>query len=384
MDSLVDQYLKSSLFSKTDNIIYEEIGDGNINHVYRAISIETNQSIILKMANVESRISSQIRLSVSRGKREAEYFKYYRNVLPNNLPEIYDYNEDLHLIVMQDLSNSYEVLRKALMNQKQFLHLGNQLADYLSRTAIYSSRSNLNSNHKNKLQSMFYNPELCSLTERLVFSDPFILNTEFTPSKNITAIKKTIASDNYLLNIVEKMKKKFINEKQALIHGDFHLGSIFVNENNIIVFDPEFCFLGPIGFDLGNVFAHLLMEIYYCRFINNDSKEYINWLKSVLKDLFTSFEKEYSYALISPQPTLNNIRSCNSFVSSILSDSAGFAGIECLRRTVGIARIPEYDNLSDSNRCEMECMVSATSINLMKNMNSFQSSKDFIQFINQV
>ena len=44
---------------------------------------------------------------------------------------------------------------------------------------------------------------------------------------------------------------------KSLIHGDLHTGSIFINEESTKVFDPEFCFYGPMGYVKGNCFFRL-------------------------------------------------------------------------------------------------------------------------------
>ena len=51
-----------------------------------------------------------------------------------------------------------------------------------------------------------------------------------------------------------------MNAPQALIHGDLHFGSVFAKPDGVVVFDPEFCFFGPVGYDLGNLIAHFLLE----------------------------------------------------------------------------------------------------------------------------
>ena len=56
--------------------------------------------------------------------------------------------------------------------------------------------------------------------------------------------------------------QKFLNEAQALIHGDLHSGSVMVSEHDTRVIDPEFAFYGPIGFDLGAFFGNLLLSWY--------------------------------------------------------------------------------------------------------------------------
>ena len=58
---------------------------------------------------------------------------------------------------------------------------------------------------------------------------------------------------------VSRLKLKFLNAPEALIHGDLHTGSIMVTEDSTVVIDPEFAFYGPMGFDIGAVIANLLM-----------------------------------------------------------------------------------------------------------------------------
>ena len=57
---------------------------------------------------------------------------------------------------------------------------------------------------------------------------------------------------------IAKIKFDFMNNAQALLHGDLHTGSIFVREDSTRMFDPEFAFFGPIGYDVGNVIANLI------------------------------------------------------------------------------------------------------------------------------
>lgn len=52
----------------------------------------------------------------------------------------------------------------------------------------------------------------------------------------------------------------FMTRAQSLIHGDLHTGSIFINEESTKVFDPEFCFYGPMGYDIGNVIANMILH----------------------------------------------------------------------------------------------------------------------------
>src|SRR5690606_32450588 len=113
---------------------------------------------------------------------------------------------------------------------------------------------------KKALNVRFSNPELCKLTENVVFTDPYqdLPHNRYNPL--IKAEASALWVDAELKLEVAKLKEKFLTHAQALIHGDFHTGSIFVTEEDTKVIDPEFAFYGPMGFDIGALYANLLLN----------------------------------------------------------------------------------------------------------------------------
>lgn len=67
----VIQYMleKTDIFSEQDELEAYEIGDGNINYVFRVLNKSNGKSVIVKQANNVSRISDSLVLSRSRGKK---------------------------------------------------------------------------------------------------------------------------------------------------------------------------------------------------------------------------------------------------------------------------------------------------------------------------
>lgn len=59
-----------------------------------------------------------------------------------------------------------------------------------------------------------------------------------------------------------RYKYKFMTEAQALLHGDLHSGSIMVTDTDTKVIDPEFGFMGPMAFDIGNYIGNLLLAYF--------------------------------------------------------------------------------------------------------------------------
>src|SRR5205807_2248110 len=70
-----------------------------------------------------------------------------------------------------------------------------------------------------------------------------------------------LRADRALVREIGLAKIAFIDNAQSLIHGDLHTGSVFVRPEgrSVRAFDPEFGAYGPTGFDLGAVWANLVL-----------------------------------------------------------------------------------------------------------------------------
>lgn len=82
------------------------------------------------------------------------------------------------------------------------------------------------------------------------------------------------------------LRNNFMNNTQALVHGDLHTGSIFINQAGLKVIDPEFAFYGPMGYDIGNVLAHLLFPLVLdqTREVSND--DFQTWLLTSIEEIY--------------------------------------------------------------------------------------------------
>lgn len=65
-----------------------------------------------------------------------------------------------------------------------------------------------------------------------------------------------------MIRAAMRYKYKFMTEAQALLHGDLHSGSIMVTDTDTKVIDPEFGFMGPMAFDIGNYIGNLLLAYF--------------------------------------------------------------------------------------------------------------------------
>ena len=169
---------------------------------------------------------------------------------------------------------------------------------------------------------------------------------------------------------------------QALIHGDLHTGSIFIKEDALKVFDPEFGILGPCGYDIGNVIANLIFA--YVNGIAYEKHEFTDWiLKSVEEviDLFIKkYNKYYDEWVTEPMAKVEGFK--EYYLDGILKDTAGFTGTELHRRTVGMANVTDVTTIADEKK-----RLIAERINILAGKEFilkakyFKSGKDYVDTI---
>ncbi|TNG86425.1 S-methyl-5-thioribose kinase, partial [Testudinibacter aquarius] len=239
----------------------DEVGDGNINLVF--IVSGSQSTIVVKQAIPYVRAAGESwALSLQRAFFEYNTLKLeYENVGRSLVPDVYFYDESMATFAMEYIS-PHIVLRKEMIKGKKFDSLANDIGTFLARNLFFTSDIGLNAKDKKELTSKFsLNHELCKITEDLIFTEPYYdaeRNNWSTPLLDEHIYH--IWSNKELIRIAMKYKYKFMTEAQALLHGDLHTGSIMVTKDKTIIIDPEFGFMGPMAFDIGNYIGNLIMS----------------------------------------------------------------------------------------------------------------------------
>ena len=249
----------SELFGEHSKLSCEEFGDGNLNLVFR-VENDKGTSLIVKQALPYARcVGESWPLTIDRARIEAEVLLAHRKLCPEHTVEVLHYDAKLAAILMEDLKN-YRILRAELNAGKQFAHLAPQMAAYLANTLFYTSDFALTGPGKKQQVAKFLNPELCLITEDLFFTDPYCNHERNNIDAEIRTDAQQLWHDEALQAEVAQLKADFLSKPQALLHGDVHSGSIFINEDNCKVIDAEFGFYGPVGFDVGSLLGNLLLN----------------------------------------------------------------------------------------------------------------------------
>ncbi len=179
----------------------------------------------------------------------------------------------MNLTALEDLSD-HVILRKGWLEGKSFPRAADDLAEFMAKTLVASSDGVLSPKEKKVLVRDYINPDLCEITEDLVFTEPFAdlrSRNEVSPGLE-SFVENQLYSDRRLRLEVAKLKARFLSSPQTLIHGDLHTGSVFVRPDSTKVIDPEFAFFGPAGFDLGTKAANAAFAFYGARAQARDSE----------------------------------------------------------------------------------------------------------------
>jgi 5-methylthioribose kinase len=359
----------------------KEIGDGNLNYVFRAEEKPSGKSVIIKQAGIELRISAEMKITTDRNRIESEMLRLQGKYAPGLVPTLYFYDTVMCACIMEDLSD-YTLMRYALMEHRIFPKFANDITTYMVNTLLSTTDIVMGHKEKKELVKRFINPELCEITEELVLTEPYNdinkRNKVFAPNKDF--VEKELYGDKILHLETAKLKFDFMNNAQALLHGDLHTGSIFVKEDSTIIFDPEFAFYGPIGYDAGNIIANLIFAWDNGNAKNNT--EFCDWILKTIAgiiDLFIEkFRVFYDSSVTDIMAKTEGFR--EYYLNNIIADTAGYAGTELIRRTVGMAQVKDVTGIADEKkRVFAERVNIFCAKDLIINRKNFKNGDDFVR-----
>ena len=249
----------------------------------------------------------------------------------------------------------------------------------MARTLLLSSDIAMDHREKKKLVQKFITPDLCDITEKLVLMEPYLgadRNNVYAPNKEF--VEKELYSDEKLHLAVSKLKFRFMTDAQSLLHGDLHTGSIFIRDDSIKVFDCEFGTYAPIGYDVGNIIANMIFA--YDNGLAYGADEFCNWCLDTIEQIVDLFIEKwkglYDEAVTEPMAKVNGFN--EYYLAEILKDTAGYAGTELHRRTVGMANVVDVTTIEDEKkRLLAERINIFTGKDYILNQASFTNGKAF-------
>ena len=362
-----------------------EIGDGNINYVFKLRSLADGHSVIVKQAARLLRSSGRPR-DIYRNKIEAAILQLEGELAPGYVPEVYYYDETMSATSMEDVS-AYGNLRKELAADRVYPHISENISTFMADTLLPTTDLVLDAEEKKKRVKFYTNPELCKITEDLVLTEPYYnyKNRNIITPGNEEFVREHLYEDEALHAEVAKLRLNFMNNAQALMHGDLHSGSIFANETGLKVLDPEFAFYGPMGYDIGNVIGNLFFSWAnkaFTRPADPAAQEAIDALAKIIAETYdlTREKLEKKYDELVSFPLYRTAAFKKFYLDSVMADSLGYAGTEIVRRTVGDSKVMEVSSVSDlTQRIPMERTLVKLGVALIKQRESLCTGRDVVE-----
>eukprot|EP01018_Ginkgo_biloba_P015446 Gb_34200 [translate_table: standard] len=337
--------------------------------------------------------------------KERAYFevttlKEHGQLCPEHVPEVYHFDHSMALIVMRYLEPPHIILRKGLIAGIEYPFLAEHMSDYMAKTLFHTSLLYCSTTeHKSAVARFCGNVELCRLTEKVVFSDPYMvapLNRWTSPYLDQHA--EAVREDNLLKLEIAELKSKFCERTQALIHGDLHTGSVMVTSSSTQVIDPEFAFYGPMGFDIGAFIGNLILAFFaqdgHAKY-ENERQGYKHWILKAIEETWNLFEAKFialwtsnienhGDAYLSAIYNNPEVRLLvqKKYMKDLFHDSLGFGAAKMIRRIVGVAHVEDFESIDDAaKRADCERRALDLAKRLMKERRNFQSIGQIIEAI---
>ncbi|WP_060879407.1 S-methyl-5-thioribose kinase [Streptomyces scabiei] len=331
----------------TGDITVREVSDGNVNRVFLASNRDGSRSLALKQALPWVRVAGPSwPLSPDRADAEARAYEQFAMVAPDEIPGIHGYDPENFALVMEDLSD-LEVLRTLLNEGASYgPHTSPQIGRLVARLSFATSDFGMDSADRKALIAVSVNPELCRITEDVVLSEPYIEHEHNHWHPALDDLAAAFRADSALRTEVADLRHVFMTSAQALLHGDLHSGSVMVGTRDgapvVRVFDPEFSFVGPIGFDLGLYWANALVSEERARALGTLTDH-----GDQLRLSWDAFETEFRRLWPTRLDTFFDDAYLDRFLARVWTECLGFAGTELVRRVIGFAHLTDLTTLDD-------------------------------------
>lgn len=284
-------------------------GEGNMNRTLRAQL--TQGSLILKQSVPFVAKYPQIPAPAERIAVEAAFYAATASdpTIASRLPKVIGFDADNRLLALEDLSAAAD-----------FTHVyqrgGDTLIPHVRALLVW-----LSALHAMPVRSpeQFDNRDMRELNHAHIFRIPFAVDNGLDLdgiTAGLAQVAAGVAIDTALVARIEELGEIYLgarqaSSQQALLHGDYYPGSWLQAGTDVRVIDPEFTFVGAPEFDVGVFVAHLM------------------------------------FAGIDHTTALAQYKAPRGFSMPL---ARAFAGVEVMRRLLGVAQLPLTANLEQKRQ----------------------------------
>ena len=230
---------------------------------------------------------------------------------------------------MLELLDGYELMRTALRaGRTDAKHAAEEVGKFGASRTRRTAR--VSAAERAALEAQDANATMCGITADYVFTKPLDADDPTNKcSAHVADLAAELRADDELRRGVAELREVFLSEKECLIHGDLHTGSVMVpaaGSGAAKVIDGEFAFYGPAAFDVGTFVANIAFALVS---VGDDADARKRCLQMI--DMATQTYADEMGMTKSDDQAIFNER------------VAGFAGCELIRRVIGAAHVDDLE-----------------------------------------
>lgn len=331
----------------------EEVGDGNLNLVF-IVKDTAGRGVVVKQALPYVRlVGPDWPMSEQRADREAAALRIHGALDPERTCALLHYDPARYAMVIEDLTD-HRVWRRALNEGIRNEGAAHDMGLYVANVAFGTSVLGMHHQEQKQQLAASINPELCEITEDLVFTEPYVDAGRNSVIAANEPDARALAEDDRMVDEMGLMKLRFMTVAQALVHGDLHTGSVMVRReeeggHSVKAFDPEFSFYGPIGFDLGALWANYAIAAARAFALGEDDRA--AWALDLLDETWRAFDGRMRELWPERRdPRVFRDGMLDRMLDELRMDAAGFAAAKMARRIVGLAKNSDIETLPEELR----------------------------------
>lgn len=273
-------------------------GAGNMNLVVR-VTTASGRSFILKHARPWVEKYPQLAAPIERTMVEATFYDTVQSApaVAARMPAVRHVDPDRHVLVLEDVGGEGD-LTTIYAGEAMPVPILTGLLDWLQQLARVVVPA--------AARARLANRAMRALNHEHIFRFPLRdgngldLNA-MTPG--LTDAARELAGDRAYVGAVTALGERYLEDGATLAHGDYFPGSWLKDAGGVRIIDPEFCFPGDAEFDCGVLAAHLALAR-------------------------------------APASAIEMVAAAVSARSLDAALVARFAGVEIMRRLIGVAQLP--------------------------------------------
>jgi 5-methylthioribose kinase len=279
-------------------------GEGNMNLTLRVVTSE--RSLVLKQARPWVEKYPQIAAPIDRALVEIAFYEAVeeRPAVRGAMPRLLGSDPDSRLLILEDLGEAHD-FTKLYAGQ----HLGSTTLDEL--IAYLVALDTLPGVATGSRRRVFENRAMRALNHEHIFRLPLAPDNGLDLDRitaGLAAVGARLMNDQEYVSTVTTLGEDYLADGDSLVHGDYFPGSWLRTASGVRIIDPEFCFLGPREFDVGFMLGHLHLA--------GQPAEICEALLSGYRDRANVVDRSFT------------------------ARAKRFAGVEIMRRLIGVAQLP--------------------------------------------